>query len=229
VGIGGNEPPEAIVFRVGPHADMLPDPQGIFRAKPESTGTEFRHQTIQVVKVVLRLLRRGLHDGDANRDAADVPRVFSPVRVFSQGAFENAVDFREIERLFEELQRPAGERFFLDHLAGVAAHDGDFRVWRDPPDFLQEFDPVPVGKMNIEKDEIEGIVAKLGERIRGGFDEMGGYVEGYEFPLQGPADQLVVVDDKYFRKRLSGHIIDGSKLNTICKSIPSRKNFFYWR
>jgi hypothetical protein len=28
---------------------------------------------------------------------------------------------------------------------------------------------------------------------------------------------------------LSGHIIDGSKLNTICKSIPSRKNFFYWR
>jgi len=107
---------------------MLSDLQGIFRAKPEPPGTEFRHQTIQVVKVVLGFLRRGFHDGDANRDAADVPRVFSLIRVFSQGALENAVDFREIERLFEELQRPAGERFFLVHLAGVAAHDGDFRV-----------------------------------------------------------------------------------------------------
>lgn len=208
---------------------MLSDPQGIFRAEPEPPGTEFRHQAIQVVKVVLRLLRRGLHDGDANRDAADVPRVFSPVRVYSQGAFEYAVDFGEIERFFEELQRTAGERLFLVRLAGVAAHDGDFRVWRDPPDFLQEFDPVPVGKMDIEKDEIEGIVAKLGERIRGGFDEMGGYVQGYEFPLEGPADQLVVVDDKYFWNQLIEHMIDGSKLNTICKSKPSRKNFFYWR
>jgi hypothetical protein len=26
---------------------------------------------------------------------------------------------------------------------------------------------------------------------------------------------------------LSVHIIDGSKLNTICKSKPSRKNFFF--
>ena len=107
---------------------MLSDLEGIFRAKPEPPGTEFRHQTIQIAKVVLGFLRRGFHDGDANRDAADVPRVFSLMRVFYQGAFKNAVDFREVERFFEELQRPAGERFFLVHLAGVAAHDGDFRV-----------------------------------------------------------------------------------------------------
>ena len=83
--------------------------------------------------------------------------------------------------------------------------------------------------MDIEKDEIEEIVAKLGERIRGGFDDMGGYVQGYEFPLQGPADQLVVVDDKDFRKKSRGHIFYGSKLNTICKTKQLNKNSFYCR
>jgi len=83
--------------------------------------------------------------------------------------------------------------------------------------------------MDIEKDEIEGIVAKLGERIRGGFDDMCGYVQGNEFLLQGPADQLVVVDDKDFRKKLNGHIFYGSKLNTICKTEQFRKNSFYCR
>ncbi|MGB7629777.1 MAG: hypothetical protein WBM29_01700 [Candidatus Deferrimicrobium sp.] len=77
--------------------------------------------------------------------------------------------------------------------------------------------------MDIEKDEIEGTVAKLGERILGGFDDMGGYVQGYEFLLQGPADQLVIVDDKDFRKKLKGHVFYGSKLDTICITNSLRK------
>jgi hypothetical protein len=80
--------------------------------------------------------------------------------------------------------------------------------------------------MDIEKDEIEGIVAKLGERIRGGFDDMSGYIQGYEFPLQGPADQLIVVDDKDFRKESSVHIIIESKLDTNRKTKAFREFFF---
>jgi hypothetical protein len=83
--------------------------------------------------------------------------------------------------------------------------------------------------MDIEKDEIEGIVVKLGERIRGGFDDVGGYVQRYEFLLQGPAGQLVVVDDKDFRKKFKWHTYYGSKLNTIYEAKQLKKNSFYCR
>ena len=79
--------------------------------------------------------------------------------------------------------------------------------------------------MDIEKDEIEGIVAKLGERIRGGFDDMGGYVQGYEFPLQGPADQLVVVDDKDFRKKMKGHIFLWKQIKYHLKNQTVQEKF----
>jgi hypothetical protein len=80
--------------------------------------------------------------------------MFPLVRVRSQGTFQDAVDFREIERFFEELQRPAGERPFPVRLAGVAAHDDDLRIPRYRIDLAEQVDPVRVGEVDVEEDDV---------------------------------------------------------------------------
>src|SRR3990172_4444036 len=72
------------------------------------------------MKVVLGFFGSGLQDRDAQGDAADVPRMFPFLCVFA-GALQNAVNLGEVERLLQELHRPAVVSALPVHFAGVPA------------------------------------------------------------------------------------------------------------